>query len=212
MRSRDSLRAFEVRLPRRGRARRPTGDGANEKPSSVRAIRYGSHMAKLEVRRPPSGGSTRTCRGVPRSVRVKGTARMRSPWLNSLGDATSTGRLPACSRPAVGSRSASQTSPYAGEAARLSARVGHARRAARPHIVFETVQQGAVEFDASRRPTRPCPLDRPRYEQRRRGGPRTSLRPRRSRQLLDDVRNGAVITGRPVGQRAARLLTHADGR
>ncbi len=66
--------------------------------------------------RPPSGGLTTTCEGMPRIVFVIGATMTSSagPRLNSSTERTSTGRRPACSRPWTGLRSASQTSPRCG--------------------------------------------------------------------------------------------------
>ena len=80
---------------------------------SLLTLRMASHMRYELFFRPPSGGTTATCHGMPRAVEVSGitTASPALLSLNAPTDTTRTGRRPACSRPRVGSRSASQISP-----------------------------------------------------------------------------------------------------
>src|SRR5882762_2790275 len=74
-----------------------------------------SHLTKLVIDKPPSGGSILTWNGIPLTFEVIGSSTIRSagPLLNASTETTNAGRLPACSCPLVGSRLTNQISPRA---------------------------------------------------------------------------------------------------
>lgn len=80
--------------------------------------RIASHKIVLSFLTPPSPFRTLTWSGIPRSIEVRGRTTIKSagPELKKSTERTSTGRRPACSRPRVGRRSASQISPRRGSA------------------------------------------------------------------------------------------------
>src|SRR4051812_28520111 len=86
---------------------------------------------------PPSGGLTGTWVGSPRAVPVTGitTTRPRGLLFRALSETIRTGRCPACSRPTVGFKSASQISPRAGLTTPLLMLIGLL-------LLFESVGEG----------------------------------------------------------------------
>ncbi len=96
---------------------------------------------------PPSGACTSTCDGMGRTVEVIGRTETSSagPLLKLSTESTSTGRVPRCSCPRVGFRSANQTSPRRGNEAITTASAG-------------TV---SASWEARRRGSNPTPPSRP---------------------------------------------------
>jgi hypothetical protein len=84
---------------------------------SVEIERISSHLIKLFSLTPPSGGSSGTWVRMPLALVVRGTTITSSAglWLKRSTETTKHGRMPACSRPLIGLRSASQISPRDGD-------------------------------------------------------------------------------------------------